>query len=213
MKNIINNNMNELIKIIDNVYALNISKCGCTFLKNVSNIMYNIHVEHDDITKFHIKTNKLNPNIIRINNNFDYENNFIFAVYKDPIKRFFSLYKDIKYGHLMQNSYYEGKINTIQDLITLAEKELMKKVPERHIRKQIDYLNKINVNQIVKIEDLDEYIKFILNKDIKLPHLNSTKEYDLGENVTENLKNDIQNLYKEDYSILEIYKDKIWNKK
>lgn len=194
---------NEIINLKNNIYFLNISKNGCSYLKNISNILHGIKYDYSTIDEFHLLFNKYNTSIL-IDNNFIKDNMFIFAVWRNPIDRLFSLYKDIKYGHLY--NYYNVKINNFSDLILMVENNIDYNA-DRHYRRQVDYIKHVNIDLIVKIEDLDKYIKNIFN--ISHKHLNAIN-HKLDEIIDSNIINKIYNLYKEDFTILEKNKNIIY---
>lgn len=194
---------NEIINLKDNIYFLNISKNGCSYLKNISNILHGIKYDYDTIEEFHILFNKYNTSIV-IDNNFVKNDEFIFAVWRNPIDRLLSLYKDIKYGHL--SNYYNVKINNLNDLILMIENNIDYN-PDRHFRRQIDYIKGVNIDLIVKIEDLDEYIKKMFN--VSHEHLNAIN-HNLDGIIDTNIMSKIYNLYKDDFTILENNKNIIY---
>ena len=134
------------------------------------------------------------------------------VIYREPFERFVSLYNEkIKCGHLLP-SYIENGLttdSTIEDFIEYTKKSFINDDIEQHIypiSKQFRYQD---IDDIVKIEDLDDYLHY---HNIETPnmHINTAPiKYDLKD--YEPYKSVIMALYADDYDIVK--SSKLWCRK
>jgi len=129
-----------------------------------------------------------------------------FAVYRDPLERFHSVYKDkiLKSEKGWRQQYFRKcGINGVglDEFIDFSERELTKPVldQDQHIRKQSSYYTPDEVDYIVNIQDLTSFFSEVLNLPLA-KQLNIIKPLQLD--VTHEQAVRIRGLYKQDYKLL-----------
>lgn len=136
----------------------------------------------------------------------------LFIVWRDPYDRIISLYKDLVTNKQGQDGFLTGT-NLSYDNIENQKDEFIKVCLLKNnnhvkiIKHQIG--NKINcIDCIVPINKLDKFIKEELKHDYYIPNNISRKDIDVS--YFEKYRDIIREEYKEDYELLEMYKDKIY---
>lgn len=189
-----------IVDISDYLSAVKACKCACTTLSWLC-------VEHKGAK--HVK----NPHIDAKGYVYHQKNRKLFMVYRDPVDRFVSYYwnkivsrKEIFYPALQEYT----EIHSIDELIDAIEKDFAQNEPyyqEQHTRKLVDFYPIEDVDIIVPIEYLDDFLKE--NGIIPPPHQNvSKKEKPI---LTQNQIERIKHLYEEDYELLN--SPKLWKPK
>lgn len=205
---------NYYCNIKDNIYFVVISKNACTTLKYLTLRFRNYNITNPDNIHAAIGFEENNFLTKVINKSKIKANSIKFAVYRDPVDRFISIYKHfILAGN---KRWYIDALNLRNDnnfdrFIEFAKFEISKSnslMQDEHIRKQIDYYKEEDVDYIVKLEDLNDFLKYI-NIDPANYKLNNTDKYK-DFTINDSQKEIIKNLYKDDYNILK--SNKIWDK-
>lgn len=178
--------------IKDNLYFVVISKCACTSIKkyilDLNNIKYfdfdSIHEligfeENKFITLVEHK-DKLPSNSIK------------FAIYRDPVERAISAYKHLKKS---KRGYV---LNNFNDYINLCKEHLNNEplLCDEHIRRQVDYYKEDDVDFVIDINNLNNFLKTNYNIDLSFENKSNNIV-----NITEEQINIIKDLYKDDYKI------------
>lgn len=218
----------NIIKLKNNIYFISIAKNACSTLKYLA---YNINND----TLYNDYNYENLHNYIRpwcCNYCWDLkkfikpDNSITFAIYRDPVERFISAYINMKNGGMLYTymliKSYNG-CNTFNDFLNYAKYEINMygknyyDYIDEHLRPQSFYYNYNDIDYLVKIEDLDNFLFNVLGNDIynkyykeKQNVCNIDKSIFYKEITDENIK-DIKILYKDDYLLLEKYKDKLWN--
>lgn len=125
------------------------------------------------------------------------------AIYRDPIERFLSVYKffilDRNYRTYFHYLGFYQKC-TLDDFIEFSERELEKEplFQDEHIRLQSDYYTSSDVDLIIDIKDMTDYLKSegIYFKDNKI--INKSQS---SLEITPNQRRRILGLVKRDYDI------------
>lgn len=135
-----------------------------------------------------------------------------FAVWRDPFDRLVSFY----YNKVVNPNTFEkykkrngwGKSDIgFDELMEFVRKHLQKPIQlnaDEHVRRQSDYYKIDDVDFIVKIEDLTDFLK---SYGVEVPEKNINASVK-GDDNFEGYRKEIEDLYKADYDILK--SDKIW---
>ncbi len=137
------------------------------------------------------------------------------AIYRDPIERFISYYKDKVLSSPLSHARKAGLSpeTPLEQIIEYLEQELSNSDPlwiDEHIRPQARHYQPDQVDIIVKLSDLDDYLHTIGVETI------SKDYYNTSENILVELPQPVQaklkKIYREDYEILEKNHLKLWQK-
>lgn len=217
----------NVVKLKNNLYFLSIAKNACSTLKylayNINNdVIYNEH--YDNL-----------HNIVRpwgcnycwnLESFIKPENSIVFTIYRDPVERFLSAYINMKKGGMKYTNYIIQQFNgnkTFDDFLDYAKYEFINIDKDHyydfdeHFRPQSFYYNYDDIDYLVKIEDLDSFLQKYLGDDYnkyykKKQNVCNVYKNEFLNEINENHINQIKELYKEDYLILEKYKDKLYVK-
>lgn len=197
-------NVNKLFRIGETHWYFHIEKNGCSTLGAIA-------------TKFLENHRGLPLPISQWNNAYfkykqDKPNGTIFAVWRDPIERFISFYSNkIKkasyskhFSSLVSEKSLLGK--SIDEVLDAIEEELSFRNPkliDPHIRRQCDFYNVNDVDIIVPIQHLKDYLHSIGITDVEIINKSWKKPQ-----LTEEQKERIKKLYANDYEIVNC--GKIW---
>lgn len=187
-----------------------ISKNASTYLKNIA-----IYVKEGDMrlseNKIHTRVGFTPQNgyLIPVSAmpQFEKKNGKIlkFAVWRDPVERLISNYK----WFLMEKNWrvYFNWLDLYEDnsfgrFLEFVEFELGKSNPkaqDEHIRKQVDYYNPTDVDYIIHINRLDE---FLIQNEIPILEIKQNQTCKNKVEITNEQINKIKELYKDDYLLL-----------
>lgn len=185
---------NYFCKIKDNLYFVVISKNACTSIKKYILDKYNI--KYTNFYDLHKKIGFTENYFLTLVSNKDKLNGIKFAIYRDPLSRAISSYKHMKY----KEQYRGYNINNFNEYIDLCKTHLNYNNPincDEHIRRQSDYYKKDDVNYVIDINILNEFLK-LFNVDIGFENISE----DFPIEITNEQISIIRELYKNDYEIL-----------
>jgi hypothetical protein len=173
-------------------YKLNywaIPKCANTAVKTaLSSLTYRDKMAYSKVKWVHNPDNVLYIDRKTARNNGYYN----FSVTRHPYDRFISLYKDQGLRRPMFKDYSNISID---DFLTKLENYNISNDP--HTRTQISYLfkgNKLLVDKIVCVTDAKNYLQTL---GIELNYVNKTQDIELT--LTENQKQRVYQIYKDDF--------------
>lgn len=187
-----------------------ISKNASTYLKNIS-----IYTKEGDMqlseNEIHNRVgySPQNGYLIPVSEISRYEDTYgkllKFAVWRDPVERLISSYKWFlleKNWRVYFNwlSLYEDK--SFERFLTFVEFELGKsnpKMQDEHIRRQVDYYNVLDVDYIIHIDELNDFL--VQNGIPILDNKNNQTRKDKVV-ITPSQINKIKKMYRDDYSLL-----------
>ena len=198
---------NLMILIGNQAMSVCIAKAACSNIKAIA-IYDKTGVWHDetpDIMHKLSEENGLLASIGKLRGHYP-EGVLRFAVYNDPYKRLISIFQDKVKGP--NTLLYYDRLGTKFDksfayFMTVVRHELEKSDPlqmDDHIRRQTDYYTEDDVDYIVPIQYLDDFLR---EHNLPLPprHVNvSKKPKDYSE--FEPFREEIQRLYARDYELL-----------
>lgn len=201
---------NYFCKINSNLYFPVVSRCACTTLKNIA-IRENLGVTLNNPDDIHSRVGyNLNEYLKNYKDIPEYA--IKFAVYRDPVERLLSVYKHFCIDGAT-NTYFEYlslKNSSFDRFLEFVQFELGKLNPldqDEHIRRQSDFYNDYEVDFIVKISDLDDFLKSQGVEPLKIKFNNSSNVHI---DITSENKERIIKMYENDYSMLN--SKKIWVK-
>jgi glycosyltransferase involved in cell wall biosynthesis len=181
---------------------INISKCATTYLKSLL-IEFDYHIA--DAVQVHNFLGYQYNNRVRIRlMEADQFPGFVkFAVYRDPVERFQSLYAQKILNNKNPDRYFVKKhlINSsVNHVLKFIEKELKKPVDrqDNHIRPQSLYYHPHQLDFIVPIEKL---ALFLQEKFGIKPRLWRNTSHSEGIDLTDEQSNRIKDLYEADYEL------------
>lgn len=193
--------------VTDNICIYVIGKCGCTTISEASTSYYKDH------STLSLPTHPYRGehNIMKSAEQIDRP---IVLVYRDPIDRWKSFFNDkVKTNGLGSPIVDMLKAElvdvTVDDAIMATKYSLSEHDSfsvDSHIRpisSHIDKLQKVDI--VVDLKDLPAFFK---EYNIPYNKLNSGGQYDID--LTPEQEDLLRALYKEDYKLLDTYKDKIW---
>lgn len=172
----------------------------CVF-KNASSSLRKLAYKNDRVSW---KTGEVQKKIsLKESKSREYKDYIKFAVYRDPVKRFLSLYKNKILGQdkEFEEKYKKNNIksNELKTFIRFAKKELNNKmVCDPHLLPQHLLYKTSDVDYIVPIDKLNIFIKNKLGCNIDLK-LNPT-DY-INFKADERELREIKEIYSEDYKI------------
>ena len=202
----------KYLKLDDRFTYLSISKNAITTLKDFSyQILWGSSYDLDKLSK-DTKFSKfycvhfLEPLIIEN----DISNKFRFFIYRDPIKRFISLHKNAKihFERIWKNYSFIEMINYAYNIYSTSYNKYMIQTIDEHFRKQFDYIKcqRYKPHFYVDISDIDNFIEYIgYNKKLLNKKINLSPNINVVEYNDPILLNEIRNLYKEDYELLNLF--------
>lgn len=192
------------------------AKVGCTTLKYITVIddkLYDFDPDDKpqkshDILGYKADGKKLVPTDSKKYNNYT-----TVAIWRDPLKRFASWYSDKVYYPYQPYIFLSGLAveGTVDRCLEFLKFELSKSDPEwmdEHVRPQSAYFDPSDIDVFVDISNLSDYLESIgVQQEKRLSNTSSKQEVNLtDEQVTE-----FKELYKADYELYELIKDKLWS--
>lgn len=135
------------------------------------------------------------------------------AVFRDPVSRFQSWYKDkircVNHPYLKMCGFEND--NSVERCLQFLEFELTKSNPEwieEHVRPQHLIYDGAKIDLLVNLEDMSLYLQEI-GVDVKSTKSNSTGNSTLTLSKEQILR--INSLYKNDRILSEVYHEKVWH--
>lgn len=177
--------------------AVCISKNGCTSLK--ARVLLDYGIQGNEFATIHdqIGYDSSSPFLREVNDGIP-EDLYTFAVWRDPVERFKSVFKHYALGgvHGRQPKTLPPEIDAWLDWV---EDELLKPVLEQdeHIRRQSDYYRPEQVDSIVPLEHLAEWFTAKGFGELPYEHVRSTPV-----DVTPAQAARIRRIYWQDYLVL-----------
>lgn len=187
----------------DNFYYVDIAK-------NASSTLRNIKYFYDNKKEFNGNNYQL-WNLYKFNDDFQSfindDNNRLICVLRNPIDRLISYYLNLK---KCQNKYVP-LIKNFNDMVMYANMEAHTTNSDPHIQPQyINYLYyEKYITDVIMIENLSDFLKNNVHTDYfkivnSFNHLYDNFKYEF----TEDLINQIKNIYKEDFLLIKNLKNK-----
>lgn len=202
-----------------NYAFLVISKNACTFLKKTA--IYKKTGEWLDETQFKVHSkigyNPKSSEYLFTNDGLKEleQKNKIkisrFAVWRDPIHRIQSSYKlfclerELRYYFIYLNMNEKIPFERFMEFIKFELGKIDPLFIDEHIRKQVDYIKENEVEEIVHINDVFDFLRA---KGIPFINEKSNKTSVPFQLEDPNIINEIKELYKEDYSMEITWKNK-----
>lgn len=174
-------------------------KCGSSTLRNiVAKYDCGITIDEDDTPQKGTFTLLINNGNVVFDNGKIPEGPLRFAVYRDPIERFQSALNNCHYG-------VELAIKLIKQ-----DERLFGFVKDGHLRRQVDLYNVNDVDYVVKLEDLDDFLELVVGYHGKKMHsYRSSLKWNLDVFWYDDAERKfIKEYYKPDYKILD--SEKVW---
>lgn len=186
-----------------------LSKNGTTFLKKIAVYLKTGHIpQTEDEAHYTIGFDETSDYLISLPNMAEYENKYgktlKFAVWRDPVDRLLSTYKFFCLEREFRRYFQFLDLyndNSFERFMQIVEFELSKSEVEyqdEHIRRQVDYYNPEDVDYIVPIHKLNQ---FLAEKGIPVLEMKSNATSVRFKMQEQKWIERIKYLYKEDYLI------------
>lgn len=189
------------------------AKAGCTTLKYVTAIDDKLYKfkRKDKVQSVHDKMG-YRPNgesLIPIDS-AEFPDYTSVAVWRDPVKRFMSWYRDKVLHPYQPYIVYSGLAhdNSIDRCLTFLEFELSKSDPEwidEHVRPHSSYFKSDQIDVLVDLKDLSSYLQ-----SIGVEANEPTNKAKKADGPTQSQIKRLKELYKADYELHKAMKTKIW---
>ena len=193
---------------------VNVAKCGVTTIKQV--IAEHEGIKYQTVHDLHkvFGTHSDKKLAVRIDQDLMGDDYRRVAVWRDPVQRFMSWYRD-KVLKPKQPYVFQTALAVQHDeerLLEFVKFELNKVDPEwmdEHLRPQSDYYQAQNIDLVVELKDLNRYLKKVgaLKKEPKKFNVTNKQE---ANDLSPWLKKKIKQLYAADYRLHREVKPKIW---
>lgn len=185
-----------LLPIADGLHGVVTSKCGCSTLAwccaEYMGIEHKVQ-EHNNVRKY------------RSYGKVDWK---VFSVYRDPVERLVSFYTN----KVIDENHNDWLVSlgmmscSFDEVLSAVESSLTNDSPfmqDQHIRRQVDTYPVVDIDIIVPLEHLDDFLR---ENGITPPHQNVSK----GEKptLTQEQEERIKKLYAADYELLK--SPKVW---
>ncbi|ACK64985.1 Methyltransferase type 11 [Rippkaea orientalis PCC 8801] len=137
------------------------------------------------------------------------------AVYRDPIERFISYYKDKVLNSPLSHARKAGLTpeTPLEKILEYLEQELGHSDPlwiDEHIRPQARHYQLHQIDIIVHLDDLNHYLHSIGVETVSREYYNSSENIPVE--LPEPIQVKLKALYQEDYQIIEQNSAKLWQK-
>lgn len=199
--------MGNIIHLKDNFYYVDVAKNGSSTLRGIK-YYYENNKEfigtNNELWRMYAKTNDFKEFIST-------KHNRLIFILRNPIERLISYYLNLK----KRNDGFKPPINDFKQMVEYAKYEAYKTKYDVHIQPQIiNYLHYENyITDIVMINDLSDFLQKEVNvENVKILNSFNILYNEYQQEFTNNLINEIKEIYKEDILLIDKCKDKIYKK-